>query len=195
VNTADLARSILLTIPKADIDRSPDPGEPADDDRETIILKSGKTSGRELRRKPRLQLRMPEAIKPEHLRKALNLALLLACNDVEMTLSLPGDPPPPPPGPTATETELKRLCAQQREQIDRLQSIAGVLVNDAPPGGVQSARDALHILGFVPGASPAKAEIRARFRMLATIHHPDSEFGSHERMSLLNQAAEHLLKR
>ena len=35
---------------------------------------------------------------------------------------------------------------------------------------------------------PGLGELRARFRMLAAIHHPDSGHGSHERMSQLNSA-------
>jgi len=60
------------------------------------------------------------------------------------------------------------------------------------PHGIASRSDALHVLGFPPTARPDKRTIRARFRMLATIHHPDSNYGSHDRMSQLNQAMEFL---
>ena len=43
-------------------------------------------------------------------------------------------------------------------------------------------------MGFPPNARPDQKAIRARFRMLATIHHPDSGFGHHERMTQLNEA-------
>lgn len=151
-----------------------------------------------MRRKPRLQLRMPTSVAPEKVRRALNLALMLYEGKAGISIDLPGDvppPPPPPPGPSSKEKSMAEEIALLRERIDRLHSIASVLVQDAPGEGVRTVRDALHILGFAPGTNPDKATIRARFRMLATIHHPDSEFGAHERMSLLNQAMETLLKR
>ncbi|MCK5166928.1 MAG: hypothetical protein KAQ66_06400, partial [Rhodospirillaceae bacterium] len=42
-NVADIARSVVLALPDDVIFSFPDPGEPARDDRETIILKSGKS--------------------------------------------------------------------------------------------------------------------------------------------------------
>ncbi len=62
------------------------------------------------------------------------------------------------------------------------------------PGGVKTEAEALHVLGKAPGPVPGIGELRARFRMLAAIHHPDSGYGSHERMSQLNSAME-LLRR
>ena len=43
VNAADLARSVALVVPKSAINAFPDPGEPLSTDRETVILKSGKS--------------------------------------------------------------------------------------------------------------------------------------------------------
>ena len=59
VNVGDLARSILLVMPANFVADFPDPGEPAAEDRETVVLKSGPAEGRPWRRKPRLQVRMP----------------------------------------------------------------------------------------------------------------------------------------
>jgi hypothetical protein len=60
------------------------------------------------------------------------------------------------------------------------------------PGGVHTRADALHVLGLPPPSTresgPDVGVLRARFRMLAAIHHPDSGYGSHERMSQLNSA-------
>ena len=53
-NAADLARSVVLVVPRDAIDAFPDPGGPAPHDRESIILKSGPAEGRPWRRKPRL---------------------------------------------------------------------------------------------------------------------------------------------
>ena len=195
VNAADIARSVMLTVAEANLRRAPDPGGPTSDDREIVRLRTGRSAGREMRRKPRLQLRLPDAAPPADIRKALNIALELAAGNAQLALRLAGDAPPPPPGPGPEERRLAEENRTLRDQIDRLRSIVGVLAQDAPKEGVVSARDALHVLGFAPGANPGKAEIRARFRMLATVHHPDGELGSHERMSLLNQAVETLLKR
>ena len=73
-----------------------------------------------------------------------------------------------------------------------MKAAIGVLAFDPLDDGVNSRAEALHVLGFPPGARPDRRTIRARFRMLATIHHPDSHFGSHLRMSQLNQAMEFL---
>ena len=47
---------------------------------------------------------------------------------------------------------------------------------------------ALFVLVFAPGSRPDPARIKARFRQLATIHHPDSGLGDTDRMTELNQA-------
>ena len=54
--------------------------------------------------------------------------------------------------------------------------------------GILTRADALYVMGFPPNARPDQRAIRARFRMLAIIHHPDSGFGHHERMTQLNEA-------
>ena len=50
VNVGDIARSVMLILPEAAIETTPDPGEPAADDRETIVLKSGPSAGKPWRR-------------------------------------------------------------------------------------------------------------------------------------------------
>ncbi|RAU23786.1 hypothetical protein CU669_01465 [Paramagnetospirillum kuznetsovii] len=78
------------------------------------------------------------------------------------------------------------------EEIDRLRAIISVLAFEPLPEGIQTRADALHVLGFAPGEFPDARTLRAKFRMLATIHHPDSNHGDHERMSQLNQAMQFL---
>ena len=78
------------------------------------------------------------------------------------------------------------------EEIDRLRAIINVLSFEPLPDGVNTRAEALHILGFAPGDDPDRRTVRAKFRMLATIHHPDSNHGNHHRMSQLNQAMEFL---
>jgi len=207
VNVGDIARSVLLVVPPETIAAYPDPGEPQPDDRETVILKSGPAEGRPWRRKPRLQVRMAPGYSVEAIRRALAMALAMALGDVRLRVERPGDEPPVPPPPAAAppppaeeafpKVERRRGVREQAtaiaaadEEIERLRAIINVLSFEPLPGGVMTRADALHVLGFQPGATPDRRTVRAKFRMLATIHHPDSNHGNHHRMSQLNQAME-----
>lgn len=189
VNVGDIARSVLLVMPPALIAAFTDPGEPAGEDRETVILKSGPAQGRPWRRKPRLQVRMAPGFQVAFIRRALALALAMERGDYILRLEDPNAAPPPPPPPPPPEP-IAALAVQ--EEVERLRVIVNVLSFDPLPHGVATRDEALHVLGFPPGARPDRRTIRARFRMLATIHHPDSHYGSHNRMSQLNQAMEFL---
>ncbi|MBC7951732.1 MAG: J domain-containing protein [Rhodospirillaceae bacterium] len=195
VNVGDIARSVLLVMPAALIDGVPDPGDPPNDDRETIILKSGPAQGRPWRRKPRLQVRMAPGYDVTFIRRALALALAMDRGDFVLRLEDPNakpPAPPPPPEPPPPEPPPPEPIADVTEEVERLKAIINVLAFEPLPHGISTRDDALHVLGFAPGARPDKRTIRARFRMLATIHHPDSNHGSHNRMSQLNQAMEFL---
>jgi hypothetical protein len=186
VNVGDLARSVLLVVPADGVEQFPDPGEPPSHDRETVILKSGPAEGRPWRRKPRLQVRMPPGHAIPFIRRALGLALALADGKLAVTLSDPSAPvqrsePPPPPPPVIEEEP-------DADELDRLRAIISTLAFEPLADGVRNRSDALHVLGFSPGAKPDSRMVRAKFRLLATIHHPDSDHGDHERMSQLNQA-------
>jgi hypothetical protein len=176
VNVGDLTRSVLLLLPAETIARFPDPGEPTPDDRETVVLKSGPSASKPWRRKPRLQVRLPAGFATEDIRRALALALAMASGDVALTLEV-GDEP----------RAKDRLAVAERE-IDRLNGAVMALTFEPLKGGVGSRADALFVLGFPPGSRPDQVTIRSRFRMLATVHHPDSGFGSHDRMTQLNEA-------
>ncbi|HLN25892.1 MAG TPA: J domain-containing protein [Patescibacteria group bacterium] len=204
VNVGDLARSILLVVPTASVATQPDPGEPAADDRETVVLKSGPAEGRPWRRKPRLQVRMPPGHDIPFIRKALSLALAMDKGDLAVKISdgreqpppppppAPAPPPPPPPSPTA-HAHANQL-SEINDELERLRAIVSVLAFEPLAEGVRNREEALHVLGFPPSAAPDTRMLRAKFRMLATIHHPDSNYGNHQRMSQLNQAME-LLRR
>jgi hypothetical protein len=190
VNVGDLARSILLIVPADGVEQFPDPGEPPSHDRETVILKSGPAEGRPWRRKPRLQVRMPPGHTIPFIRRALGLALALSEGKLTVTISDPTAvvqapvqrPEPAPPPPPAIEDDA------EAEELDRLRAIISTLAFDPLPDGIRSRSDALHVMGFTPNAKPDSRTIRAKFRLLATIHHPDSDHGDHQRMSQLNQA-------
>lgn len=190
VNVGDIARSVLLVLPAALINSFPDPGEPGAEDRETVILKSGPAQGRPWRRKPRLQVRMAPGYDVAFIRRALSLALSMAAGRLVLKLEDPLAEPEPPPPPPPPPPENRRAMEAAHEEVERLRAIINVLAFEPLPNGVNTRAEALHVLGFPPDARPDKRTIRARFRMLATIHHPDSHYGSHHRMSQLNQAME-----
>ncbi len=88
------------------------------------------------------------------------------------------------------EAEALKALDVAKEEIERMRAAISVLAFEPIDGGVNSRAEALYVLGFTPGTWPDARSIRSRFRMLATIHHPDSNFGDHLRMSQLNQAME-----
>lgn len=189
-NVADLARSMVLVVPPDVIAAFPDPGGPAVDDRETVILKSGKTKGQPLRRKPRLQVRLSPGHDIVTLRRALALALAMDRGDVGIRLTGSGLETIQPPDPEAER--MGKQAKAIREEVERLRAIVSVLSFDPLAGGIQSRDDALHILGFPPASRPDAKTLKARFRTLATIHHPDGAHGNHQRMSQLNEAMDKL---
>ncbi|WP_142849013.1 J domain-containing protein [Telmatospirillum sp. J64-1] len=185
VNVGDLARSVLLVVPAGEIQAFPDPGEPEAEDRETVVLKSGPAEGRPWRRKPRLQVRMPQGYKVEFIRKALGVAL--AMDRGELAVSLGRSAPVP-------QDYTPQRLPEHLEEMERMRAIISVLAFEPLAEGPRNRAEALHVLGFPPSANPDMRKVRAKFRMLATIHHPDSNYGSHARMSQLNKAME-ILKR
>lgn len=197
VNVGDIARSVLLVMPTETIGQFPDPGEPPADDRETVVLKSGPAQGRPWRRKPRLQVRMAPGFDIAFIRQALGMAVAMERGEVKVRLDEPAAEIPPPPEPEIPPEappviDNSRALEAVSEELERLKAIISVLAFEPLPGGVGSRDEALHVLGFPPNTRPDRRMIRARFRMLATIHHPDSNYGSHNRMSQLNQAMEFL---
>jgi len=176
VNIGDLARSVLLVVPAETITACPDPGEPGPDDRETVILKSGPNAGRPWRRKPRLQARLPKGHDVPNIRRALGLALAFSTGEIAVGLE-------DGRGPNSKE-RIRGLKAE----LGRLRDQIGVIQPPPLPHGVHSRAEALFVLGYPPSANPTQAEVKARFRALATVHHPDAPFGDTTRMSQLNQA-------
>ena len=189
VNVADLARSILLVIPETAIREVPDPGDPPPEDREETTLKSGPSAGKLWRRKPRLQVRLSAGYNVTMVRRALNLALKL--NQGDLTPKLEKARPDTGAVKTQKPTEPREPPQPSRplqEEVDRLQSIVSALMFEPLEEGVTTRADARHVMGFAPTDRPDKATVRARFRKLAAIHHPDGNYGNHQRMSQLNAA-------
>lgn len=195
VNAADLARSVLLVFPADVLAAFPDPGEPSAEDRETIVLKSGPAAGRPWRRKPRLQIRMAPGYEVPMVRRALGIALAMDQGQIAPRLEASAAPAAARPveaeieSPSAAPAEHRpHIAREARDELERLRTIVSVLSFDPLPHGVRTRDEALHVLGFPPGQLPDSGTLKARFRMLATIHHPDGHYGSHQRMSQLNAA-------
>ena len=190
VNVADLARSVLLLVSAQEIAGFSDPGEPDKDDRDLVILKSGPSQGRPWRRKPRLQVRLPFGAEISDIRRALGIALELDKKALALSLA---------PAEAEAEVTAQDPAAGGRgasdelgEENERLRALVSVLAFEPLGDGIRSREDALHVLGFPPAARPASGALKACFRLLATIHHPDSDFGNHHRMSQLNEAMAYL---
>jgi hypothetical protein len=189
VNAADLARSVVLVVPPTLLAAFPDPGPPAKGDREVVIVKSGPAKGRPWHRKPRLQVRFVPGTPIPVLRRALGLAAAMEGQEISISLAGLEDA-----GNAAREAwtpdkkDRRESKTGDDEELTRLRAIVSVLAFEPLPGGVKTEAEAHHVLGIAPGRGPGIGELRARFRMLAAIHHPDSGTGSHERMSQLNSA-------
>ncbi len=215
MNAADVARSVLLLVPREVIDAADDPGEPDPKDRETVVLKSGPSAGRPWRRKPRLQVRMQPDLEITQIRRALAIALQLGEGGIAVSLSDPNATAAPTNGGPRPPKEAKRPAPETKpaikpstpppkndhqvtaleDEVGRLESLIASMLFEPLKGGVKSRQDALFVLGFPPWARPDRGAVRRRFRELAAIHHPDSRFGDHERMSQINAASELLGRR
>jgi hypothetical protein len=178
----DLARSVLLLVPRGVVAKYPDPGEPTPDDREQVVLKSGPSADKPWRRKPRLQVRLPAGFKIPEIRCALGMALAMEQGGVALTLE------------EGKKPKLGDRLLRAEGEIDRLKDAVMALAFEPLTNGVRTAAEALHVLGFPPETRPDQKEIRSRYRMLATVHHPDSGFGHHDRMTQLHEALSVLKK-
>ncbi len=183
INIGDLARAVLLLIPEDVIRAQPDPGDPDPRDRDIVTLRGGKSAGRSMPRKPRLQLRVPGKHDAQTIRKALGLALSLEKGWANLALN------------DQRMDAMQRKADRAEAEVKRLQDLMRLLAFSPLPQGVKTRADALHVLGFAPQSNPSTAAIKSRYRALARIFHPDSNndaqygvFDDHERMSQLNDA-------
>lgn len=181
---SDLARAVLLLVPRDTLARTVDPGGPPPEDREHIALQSGASRGRILKRKPRLQMRLPAGYAHADLRRALSLALSMAAGEAELAVVTEAD--------RKAEAAVERARDEMADENTTLRGLIADLATPVLPRGIQTRSEALFVLGFPPTAVPDKGSIRRRWRRMAMIYHPDSAFGDHDRMSQLNQALEKL---
>ena len=110
-----------------------DPGEPAADDREVVKLQSGPSKGRLLRRKPRLQLRLPIGYDPARLRRALALALQISEGETSFSIESVQD--------RKQRSDDQAIRVRLEEDVEQLQRIIGDLafkpLRDGYPLGVR----------------------------------------------------------
>lgn len=184
-SAADLARAVLLLVGRDQLSRVPDPGEPGPGDREAVELRSGASKGRVLKRKPRIQMRLPPGYADADLRRALALALQMAEGEASLSVI------------TASERKAEAAVEKVREELATenasLRQLVADLATPVLERGITSRSDALFVLGFPPSAVPDPGTVKRRWRRLAMIYHPDSAFGDHERMSQLNLALSKLM--
>ena len=184
-SAADLARAVLLLVGPDQLARVADPGEPAPGDREAIELRSGASRGRVLKRKPRIQMRLPSGYSDADLRRALALALQMAEGEARLSVVTPSD--------RKAEAAVEKARDGLAEENATLRQLVADLATPVLERGVTSRSDALFVLGFPSTAVPDPVTVKRRWRRLAMIYHPDSAFGDHERMSQLNLALSRLM--
>lgn len=202
VTVSDLVLGITTIFQPSDIARFPDPGDAPPGDREEVQLKSGLRQGRLLKRKPRLQLRLRPGLSPAFIRQALALLLAIESGDLLLNLhpriasdpSLASSPAPPSPDPALSrELDDTRLSlADARTRAEEMRALVGLLAFDIPPGGITSTAEARYVLGFPPQAPLTRQQVKARFRLLSQIYHPDKPTGDNTRMTVLIDAARYL---
>lgn len=176
LSPGDFVRAVFLLVDPAVVAGYPDPGEPGDDDREIILVRSGAGQGRVVKRKPRLQLRLPKGIAGADIRKALALYLDIDRGDLKLSLNKPQKIEQAVTVPGRLEDLIQDLCFTPLQ------------------GGVQSREDAFYVLGLPYHAIPDEKTIKTRYRQLARICHPDHPMGSHDKMTQLNEAVTLLKK-
>ena len=191
VNVADLARSAVLLAPGHVIADFPDPGPPAAGDRETVVLKSGPAKGRPWRRKPRLQVRMAAGLTVPFIRRALALALAIGDGRLAVRVEETGAAAVAEVesyGKETIETAEAKALRELHDEAERLRTVVSALSFEPIAGGIKTRAEALHVFGLAPDSRPDAPTLRSRFRMLATIYHPDGPYGSHQRMAQINSA-------
>lgn len=173
VSVADLVRAVQLLVPAATLAEVIDPGGPAAGDREAVQLKTGPSKDRRMRRKPRLQVRLPGEHAIADLRRALKLALDLAEGGTSVRLEA---------------ANAVDVAALHREEIERLKLTVRALAFEPLEADIRARSEALYVLGFPTWSTPDQRQLRSRYRALATIYHPDSQTGDTVRMAQLNAA-------
>ena len=129
----DLARSVLLLVPRDVVAKYPDPGEPTPNNREQVVLKFGPRANKPWRRKPHLQVRLPAGFKIPEIRCALGMALAMEQGGVALTLE------------EGKKPKLGDRLLKAEGEIDRLKGAVMALAFEPLTNGVRTAAEALHV--------------------------------------------------
>ena len=207
VTVSDLVTAVHVLNDHLGPQSVPDPGDAGPDDRDVIKLKSGPRSGRCLRRKPRLQLRLADGLSDSYIRRSL--ALLIALDAGERALAEPEGPENPsietqpaasikpemPETPSTSAQSTGQSTGDRteidtaREHAEEMRALVSLMTFDPLPDGVNTVIDARYVLGLPPGMRLTRRIVKARFRMLSQIYHPDKETGDTVRMAQLIDAS------
>ena len=195
VGPSDLVRSVLLTTRQEELDACIDPGEPLEEDREQVLVQSGVSQGRILRRKPRLQIRLEVGLSMIAIRKTLKLAIDRHESNAELNIisfEKDADKNQIPEDSENTDNPsdfvLEEALETAHAELDRLYDTISSLSFVPLPNGVRTRAEALYVLGLPPSTRPNLDIIKERYRKMAKIHHPDNRIGNHARMAQLNEA-------
>ena len=204
VTASDLAISVMTLIPAEEIDRFTDPGDAPDGDRETVVLRSGPRAGRSLRRKPRLQLRLRAGLTAAHIRRCLGVALAIHAGEESLSVGRQAPSPQTVPEPPASQPdpelltrirELQGELTRARDAQAELRAIINLLAFDLLPNGVRNQKEARYVLGLPPDGRLDRRHIKARFRQLSQVFHPDKATGDTDRMGQILDASRFLENR
>ena len=204
VTASDLAISVMTLIPADEIDRFTDPGDAPDGDRETVVLRSGPRAGRSLRRKPRLQLRLRAGLTTPHIRRCLGLALAIHAGEESLRIGRQAPSPETAPEPAASQPdpellarlgELQGELTRARDAQAELRAIINLLAFDLLPNGVRNQKEARYVLGLPPDGRLDRRHVKARFRQLSQVFHPDKATGDTDRMGQILDASRFLENR
>lgn len=194
---SDLASSTLLLLKSEQFQEIDDPGDAPPGDREAVELRSGPRAGTILRRKPRLQLRLAKGLDAPTIRRALATALALDTGDWRIALH-PKDVRLVNQSDAVDATEIARhreAARRWQQQAEELRAIIGLLAFETGGGAIHTVAEARYVLGFPPSASLSRETVKARFRLLSQIFHPDKPTGDNHRMGQLIEASRLLERR
>jgi len=138
-----------------------DPGDPGRQDRDVFTRRLPDGRSRQVRRIPRLRLRLPAGLSHEQIRRAL--ALALALNDGNGFVLTPQD---------QLRAEARQRDRQQ-DLIDRLRQAMDQLAFRQPVQPVHTVGDAAQLFGFQHIYGLDERAVTARYRQLAALFHPD----------------------
>ncbi len=219
VNIADIARSVVIMLPKNTIQAYADPGDAEVGDRDSVTSINTDGTKKTWMRKPRIQVRLGDGYDSVMIRKALNIALHMAHGnmDVELLskqqktniqniqaeyLSLKEKlklkheqmdlEKEQAKNNTTNEVDSKDELKKAYSELDRLSMIVNILTFESIETGIKTKNQALHVMCLTPDIKHIFKDIKDRYRLLSRIHHPDSPYGSTEKMAILNDAFAYL---